>query len=99
VPASDGGDILNPIARFSGSLAEIHVLKPQRMEALVKALQTLPNFAPESQESASRLLYVAGLRRVPVSISVGAVKGIRGKQAVQTKYFENQDGRRRKPAD
>ena len=95
----DRGQILNFVARINGAAAEIHIFKPDRMEAFVQAAQYFPYFAAEHEKRTRGLLDGAGLFQVAIQIPVAAIHGVGGPQAVQSEELKPQRERGRKAAD
>jgi hypothetical protein len=91
-------DILYFQAQVAGSLAEIHIFKPNGIELCVKTAQPLPHLAPKHQERARRLLYFCALRKVHVETSVGSVERVPRDHPVDAEDLEAQRRRSGKTA-
>jgi hypothetical protein len=70
------------VARIRGPSAEIDILKPDRIEALIQAAETLPDVSPEHEKCARRLLYQAFPIKIVIQITVAPVDRIRRPQPV-----------------
>ena len=69
--------ILNAKPRVHRAPAEIHILEPDRIEALVETAETQPDASSKHQKCACRLLYQALLIEVAVQITIAPIDRIR----------------------
>src|SRR5205814_371760 len=91
--------VLDPIARIYRPAAEIHIFEPNRMEALIEPVQTLPDVATDHQEGARRLFHGTPSAQIPIQVSIGLVDRITWEQPVETQQLEYHGRRRRQATD
>jgi hypothetical protein len=89
--------IFSAESRSRRAAAEINVLKPDGMKLLIEAPDLLPNVAAKHQKRAGRLLHWTGLIDRTIKITIFAIDGIGGPQAVEAEKLENEHRRGRKP--
>src|SRR5271165_1214663 len=81
------------------TLAEIYVLKPQRMELDVETAEPIPDFAPEHQKRSGRLLDLGWSGGIEIQATIAPVDRIFGKNAIQAEHLVCQSERGRKAPD
>lgn len=92
------GDIFNAVAGIEGSAAEIHILKPHRIEGFVHACQALPDVAADHEERACGLFDGTGLPEIAIQITIVPIDRVPLPHAINTEQFEGQRGGRRQTA-
>jgi len=94
MPGHHFRNITDPDTQFAGTLAEINVLKPDRMEDGIESTQPLPQVAPECEHGAGRLIHVGWPTKIQTETTVAPIHGIPGCRSIQPKHFKSQRPRR-----
>ena len=85
-----GWAILEAITPVQKPFAEVHILVPEGVEALVETAEFAPGVAADHEESAGGLLGGSGLIGVEIETAIAAVDGVAGQQAVEAERFKGQ---------
>ena len=82
--------VLGLVAGLGRAQAEIDILKPDRMKALIEAAQPFPHIPAKHQERAGGLFHRARMFQIAIQITVAPVDRIRWPDPVQPQQLEPQ---------